>query len=153
MSKAIIIPMLLMRQGALLWAEQQQAMLPSPRLGLAFDRMLEALTGSDLGSADREEITTRLATLLAQLLRWEFQKGARTETSAAAIRMQRIRIAMAIVRRPGFGRLPGRLLREQYRAARTLAMAQSGLGRAAFPDDCPYSIAEVLDSGFLPNAA
>jgi hypothetical protein len=151
MSKAILLPMLLLRQSPRFW-EQQQALVPSPYLRATMSA-LEALMGADLGSRDQKEIADRLTCLLAHLLKWEFQPEGRTERWRAAIRLQRMQIAMVIIRRPSLARYPSRILIEQYRAARALAAADTGLRRASFPSECPYGAAEALDTDYLPAAA
>lgn len=151
MSKAILFPMLLLRQTPRLW-ERQQALVPAAHWRVAMD-VVEALTGADLGTSDQKEIANRLTILLAHLLQREFQSKGRTERWQAAIRMQRMRIAMVIIRRPSLARYPRRILIEQYRSARSLAAADTGLRCASFPSDCPYSAAEALDTDYLPTAA
>ena len=151
MSKAVLVPMLLLYRSPRLW-EQHALFLSSPEPGVTME-VVEALTGADLGVGDRKEIAGRLSILLAHLLKWEFGSAGRTERDRAAIQAQRVRIAMTIIRRPSLGRYPSRILRERYRAARDIAMADTGLSRSAFPEDCPYSAVQALDSEYLPSAA
>jgi hypothetical protein len=151
MSKAVLLPMLLLRQTPRLW-EKEQALVPSPYWRAAMSAV-ETLTGTDLGTSDQREIANRLTILLAHLLKWEFQPEGRTERWRAVIRVQRMRIALVIIRRPRLARYPSRILIEHYRSAGALAAADTGLRRASFPPDCPYSPAEVLDTDYLPAAA
>jgi hypothetical protein len=149
-SKAILVPMLLLYRSPRLW--EQHALFVSSEPGVTME-VIEALTGADLGVGDRKDIARRLSILLAHLLKWEFGPEGRTERCQAAIQAQRVRIAMTIIRRPSLGRYPSRILRERYRTARSIAMADTGLGKSAFPEDCPYSAVQALDSGYLPAAA
>lgn len=150
MSKAILVPMLLLMKSPRLW--EQQALLASSDWRMTIEGV-EALTGADLGAGDRKEIANRMTVLLAQLLKWEFVPEERTERCRAAIHMQRMRIAIVVMKRPGLSRYPGRILAEGYRAARDRAMTETGLGETSFPEDCPYSAVESLDSDYLPAAA
>lgn len=152
MSKALLLPLMLLRQPSPRPWEERQALLLSSDWRMTMEAV-EALTGADLGSSDRDEIASRLAALLVHLLKWEFQPDGRTERWRTDIRMHRLRIAMAIIRRPSLARYPGRILREQYRLARRLAAIDTGLGRTSFPEDCPYSPMQTLDSDYLPAAA
>jgi hypothetical protein len=151
MTKAILLPAMLLRQTPRLW-EQNQPLVPSSHFRMTVSA-LEAVMGADLGSSDREEIANRLSILLAHLLKWEFQPEGRTDRWQTVIRMQRMRIAMVIISRPSLARYPRRILIEQYRSARGLAAIDTGLRRASFPQDCPYSAAEALDTDYLPAAA
>ena len=150
MSKAVIVPMLLLARSPRLW--EQHALLASSGPGVTMEA-IEALTGADLGVSARKEIAGRLSTLLAHLLRWEFEPEGRTERCRAVIHAQRVRIATMVIGRPGLGRYPSRILRQSYRAARAIAMTETRLGESAFPDDCPYSAMQTLDSDYLPAAA
>lgn len=150
MSKAVLVPMLLMLKSPRL--VEQQALFLSSDWRMTMEG-LEALTGVDLGASERKEIATRLSLLLAHLLKWEFQPESRTERWQATIHAQRMRIAMVVVARPSLGRYPSRILGEQYRVARALAMTDTGLGGTSFPEDCPYSVVQTLDSDYLPAAA
>lgn len=150
MSRALL-PILLLRNPRL-WEQHQTLLLTSSESRMSLGT-IEALTGIDLGTGDRDEIAERLSVLLAQLLRWEFQPDERTERWRATIHAQRLRIAMLIIRRASLARYVKRTLAERYRAARDIAMAESGLGVTAFPEDCPYRTVQVLDSDFLPAAA
>jgi hypothetical protein len=150
MSKAVLFPMLLMLKSPRLL--EQQALFLSSDWQVTIGG-IEALTGFDLGSSDRKEMVSRLSLLLAHLLKWEFLPSARSEAGHAAIRMQRVRILMLIMNRPGLARYAGRILGGGYRVARGLAMAETGLRGTAFPDDCPYSVRQALDSDYFPAAA
>jgi hypothetical protein len=151
MSKAILIPMLLLRNPRL-W-EQHQAMLLTASESRMTLGAVEALTGMDLGGNDRAELATRLSILIAHLLKWEFQAEERGERWRSVIQAQRVRIAMLIMRRASLARYTSCILAERYRAARVAAMTDTGLGEAAFPEDCPYRSVQILDSGYLPEAA
>ena len=152
MSKAVLLPMLLLRQTPRLWERQERALVPSSHWRVTMN-VVEALTGADLGASDRQEIADRLSILLAHLLKWEFQPAGRTERWLAAIRTQRMRIVMLIIRRPSLARYPRRIIIEQYRSARVLAAADTGVRRAAFPTDCPYTASQALDTDYLPAPA
>jgi hypothetical protein len=114
---------------------------------------VEALTGLDLGAAARSELDRGLSVLVAHLLKWEFDPDGQTDACRALIQSLRVRITTMIIARPSLALHPGRALRHRYRSARTIAMAASGLRTSAFPDDCPYSAVQALDSDYLPEAA
>jgi len=45
---------------------------------------------------------------------------------------------------------PGEILEEEYRLARRKAAAETGLPISTFPEECPFTIEQVLDPDFLP---
>jgi hypothetical protein len=150
MSKAIIVPMLLLRNPRL-WEQHQALLLTSSESRMTLGA-IEAVTGVDLGGSDRSELDGRLAVLLTYLLKWEFQADRRSEKWRAMIHMQRVRIAILIMRRPSLARYAGRVLRDRYRVAREAAMIDTGLSHTSFPEDCPYSAIQALDGDYLPAA-
>jgi hypothetical protein len=44
----------------------------------------------------------------------------------------------------------GEILEEEYRLARRKAAAETGLPISTFPEECPFTIEQVLDRDFLP---
>lgn len=149
MSLGLIAPLLMLRNARLL-EQHAFAVASEPPMTIA---ALEALTGLDLGAAARGELDHAVSVLVAHLLKWEFDPAGRNDACRALIQSLRVRIATIIIARPNLAPHAGRTLRRRYRTARTIATAATGLKTSAFPDDCPYSAAQALDSDYLPDAA
>lgn len=134
-----------------LWAAEQAALIRAGK----FDRLdRENIAGEleYLGNSEKHEIESRLNVLVAHLLKWQLQPSERSNSWRATLLEQRTQIARIIRRSPSLKRHPGSVLREEYPVARLKASGETGLDEAAFPEVCPYSIEQILDPGFLPEA-
>lgn len=137
------------------WSEQQAALLRRRAAGeLVNDRDLDwtniAEEIEDVGSRQRDQIESRLAVLLAHLLKWQFQPEARSGSWRGTIVEARNRIARVIRKNPSLRSYPAAVLAELYPDARNEAAAETGLGD--LPEACPWTVGQVLDQAFWPDA-
>lgn len=132
------------------WLEEQSALLKS---GL-FDRLdvghlVEEL--ESMGARDRRELINRLGVLLAHLLKWEFQPERRCTSWRLTINEQRRQLALILEESPSLhARLPEFLARA-YRHGQQAALDETGLIQSPFPDECPYTLNQILDESFWPG--
>ncbi len=98
---------------------------------------------SDMAKRDRREVESRLAVLLAHLLKWNHQPERRSPSWRGTI----------IEQRQELRRLAGRgvlrkhaetVLPEVYHEAVERAAAETGLPATAFPAECGYTFGELL---------
>lgn len=134
------------------WCAEQGALLREGRLD-AIDRENLAEEIESLGRSDRREIESRLRVLLAHLLKWRFQPEQRKGGWRVTIRDQRTHISKTIKESPSLGRYPAVVLAEEYGFARANAADETGLPVETFPTECPFSIDQILDVDWLPEAA
>ncbi len=104
-----------------------------------------------LGRSDRREILSRMAVLIAHLLKWEFQPGHRSHSWQSSISEQRIWIASIIKDSPSLRKYPRQVLKEAFDDAMPAAMKDTGLRRAHFPKEPPFTAAQALDHEFWPG--
>jgi hypothetical protein len=135
-----------------LWCAEQGALLREGRLD-ALDRENLAEEIESLGRSDRREIESRLRVLLAHLLKWRLQPQKRKGDWQVTIRNQRIGILALVAESPSLHTHPARVLQAQYRFARANAADETGLPEDIFPRDCPFTIDQILDAEWLPEAA
>jgi hypothetical protein len=102
--------------------------------------------------ADKYQILHRLEVLLAHLLKWEFQPEKRTNSWKATIVEQRVRISVLIDESPSLRAHPGEVLDSAYVIGLNTAITETGLAEDRFPESCPYSVDQVLDRNFYPDA-
>lgn len=134
------------------WCAEQGALLRAGRLD-ALDRENLAEEIESLGRSDRREIENRLKVLLAHLLKWRFQPQKRKGDWRATIRDQRVQIAKIVRESPSLRQHPSTALVEEYSFARADAADETGLPEDTFPVECPFTIEQVLDPDWLPEAA
>jgi hypothetical protein len=104
-----------------------------------------------MGKSDRREIRSRLAVLLAHLLKWQFQPDGRSTSWAGTIVEQRQRIELVVADSPSLRSVVPETLDYAYRKARQLAATETTVAEATFPSVCPYTPEQILSEDFLPE--
>jgi hypothetical protein len=133
------------------WCAEQGALLRAGRLD-ALDRENLAEEIEGLGRSDRYEIESRLEVLLLYLLKWAFRPEKRKNGWRLIIVEQRSRISDKIVESPSLRSYPKKILQSAYRLAHAQAEDETGLPFESFPDVCPFTVEEILDPDFYPEA-
>jgi hypothetical protein len=104
-----------------------------------------------VGRSDKREIRGRLEVLLRRLLKWEFQPQRRKIGWQSTIGEQRTQLLMLIDDSPSLRDFPGKEQSRMYKIARMKAGDETGLGQAKLPEECPYTVEQVLDENYLPG--
>lgn len=133
-----------------LWSAEQAALLRAGKLDRVDTENLSEEIES-LGDSHKDEIESRMVVLLAHLLKWQFQPGARSNSWRATILEQRSRITKRVKRSPSLRPYPALIVPEEYPTARLFASGDTGLPETAFPQNCPYPIEQILDPDFFPG--
>ena len=128
------------------WLEAMSRLIHDGRLEqLDYSHLAEYL--SDMARRDKREVMSRLAVLIANLLKWVHQKEKRSGSWRENIEVQRQELADLLasgVRRQHALEIMSRAYANGVRQA----VAQSGLPDSTFPDECPYSLDEILTDEF-----
>ncbi len=103
-----------------------------------------------LGRKERQELRNRLGILLWHLLKWQFQPDKRTNSWLGTIREQRVQIKFLLQDSPSLKPYLTQVFPDAYELGLALAMRETKLGEQLFPEVCPYTLEQVLDSQFLP---
>ena len=132
------------------WAlDQAQALRAGHVEALDLEHLAEEL--ESMGASERAELTSRMTELLLHLLKWRCQPERRGASWEVSIAKQRDGIADRIELSPSLRpRLP-EVLSKAWPRARRYAAKETGLALAAFPEACPFTLADVLDDDFLPQ--
>lgn len=132
------------------WATGNAALIRAGRLTeVDFDHIAEEL--ESMGRSERRAITSRLEVLLMHLLKWRLQPGRQSRIWQLNIQEQRRRLARLLAENPSLqAELPA-ILPDAYSDAVLSAAQETGLDEAAFPDACPFTLADVLDAAFWPD--
>ena len=104
-----------------------------------------------LGKQQRQELRNRLGILLGHLLKWEFQSSHRSKSWLATIREQRRRIVDLLEESPSLKPYLPEVLEKAYQDGVDLAVRETSLNYNDFPEQCLYSLEQVLDSSFFPS--
>ncbi len=132
------------------WSTEQARLLREGRFDL-LDIAHLAEEIEDVGKSEQRELVNRMAVLLAHLLKWQCQPGRRGASWQVTIRNQRRGIARRLTETPS---LRPKLNEPAWWAGvwdDATAQAADETGLADFPDSCPWSADQILDSGWLPG--
>ena len=123
------------------WTIQQAAALREGQIAaLDLENLAEEI--EDLGKEQFSKLESALRLILLHLSKWDRQPKRRTRSWVLTI--ERERYATVLGDNPGLKPRRVEALGRAYRLARIEAMDETGLPRTAFPEDCPYSLDEVL---------
>jgi len=112
------------------------------------EHLVEEVEG--LASKDFRELRSRLIILLMHLLKWQFQADGRSASWKATINIQRIDIEGILEASPSLrARIP---LGTAFEKARKSAEMETMLASGTFPNHCPYTLDQILDESFWPEA-
>jgi hypothetical protein len=130
------------------WAERQAKALLEHRAGdLDWENLADEVRS--LGGSEKREIESRLSVLLTHLLKAAFQPEKWKGGWQATIKVQRIELAAVLARNPSLRNYPAEVLAGRYEIARLAAVVETGLAERDFPEECPFTLEDVLDPAFF----
>jgi hypothetical protein len=138
------------------WITSQARALRERRFdALDLDNLIEEV--EDLGKAIARELRSRLKILLVHLLKWQYQSAKRSSSWRLTLGEQRDQIEDLLEENPSLRpQLADAIAKAYASACKTVAREMKLAGHrahATFPAQCPWSLAEILDDGFLPSPA
>lgn len=104
-----------------------------------------------MGASERRQLVSRLAVLLAHLLKWQHQPSYRGRSWALTIKEQRRQLGRHLRDNPSLEARIDEFLADAYGDAVLMAASETGLDEDAFPEMCPYAWTDIMDANFLPN--
>jgi hypothetical protein len=131
------------------WANEQAALLRSGNLAaLDIEHIAEEI--EDVGKSERRELASRMAVLLAHLLKWQFQPNRRGSSWQRTIKEQRRAVAAHIKETPSLrvSLNDANWFDGVWADAVTRAIDETGLD--SFPEDCPWTVEQILSRDFYP---
>nr|WP_044042807.1 DUF29 domain-containing protein [Caballeronia insecticola] len=134
------------------WAEEQAALLRAGKLAsIDIEHIAEEI--EDVGKSESRELRSRLAVLLAHLLKWKFQPEQRSRSWTSTIRTQRKEVLYLLDGAPSLRRRfdETKWLDLVWSKARNLAEAETGIDFDRFPEICPWPMATALNAEFYPD--
>ena len=132
------------------WAREQAALLRAGKLTrLDIEHIADEV--EDVGKSEKRELASRMAVLLAHLLKWRAQAAIRSASWEVTIRVQRKAIGAHLEDAPS--------LRATLRDPKWFAgvwgdavdQATRETGLASFPEECPWTREQILELAFLPD--
>ncbi|NEQ47453.1 MAG: DUF29 domain-containing protein [Leptolyngbya sp. SIOISBB] len=136
-----------------LWTQHQIACLQKEQWAeVDVENLVEEL--ADLGRSEQKELGSYLKVLLMHLLKWQYQSERRTKSWAITIANGRDSIQDCLEDSPSLQRFLNEAdwVAKYYRRARRDAVKETELSADTFPAVCPYTMAQILDPQFWPEA-
>lgn len=140
------------------WIEHHIALLKEGRFNeIDAEHLIEEL--EDMGKSNPRELRSRFVILIAHLLKWEYQLKQlqnRWEQYTggswiSTISGQRVHISGILKQNPSLKRFLSETIVDAYPDALELAVGETGLPESVFPNECPYTIEQLLDKKFYPK--
>jgi len=131
------------------WANEQARLL---RVGLFSQLDIEHIAEEieDVGKSERRELASRMAVLLAHLLKWHHQPKRQSNSWRRTIKEQRNAIAICIKKTPSLRSELGDADWWSSVWSDAVAKASEDTGLEDFPESCPWKIDMILDPTWLP---
>jgi len=139
-------------QDVIAWANEQARLIRAGRFDLLdLEHIAEEI--EDVGKSEQRELESRMAVLLAHLLKWQFQPERRGSSWQITIRGQRNMVCKRISKTPSlkYTLQDGDWWSEAWFDGVTQASKETGLEFDTFPEDCPWTPEQILDQAFLPE--
>lgn len=134
------------------WANEQASFIRAGRFDLLdVENIAEEI--EDVGKSEQRELESRMAVLLAHLLKWQFQPTHRGISWQNTLRAQRNMVAKRIKKTPS---LKHTLQDDDWWGdawfdAVTQASKETGIEFQKFPEVCPWTSEQILDQEFFPD--
>lgn len=115
---------------------------------LDLDNLIEEI--QDLALNEKQIIETNLIVILKLLLKWQYQPEQRSGEIKASIRRHRYQIRDDLKVSPSLKTYLSEIWLESYQEARLQAADETESAIATFPEQCPYTIENILNTDYLP---
>ncbi len=133
-----------------LWSQRQAALIRKLEItGLDAENVAEEI--ESLGKRDRSKLRSQTRRLMTHLLKWQFQPGRRGKSWKSSMSSAREEIEFILADSPSLKTLFKSELVASYEKARQFASDETGLPMEAFPSECAYAEAQLMDWSFLPD--
>jgi len=144
---------MLYEQDFYLWCLETCAALGAKEFdAIDLHRLIEEIR--DLGNNVRHALEGDLSIVMLHLLKWQYQPERRQDSRSweRSIVEHRQRIERLLKKNPSLKPHLVTAVTEEYAGARRLAAVETSLPRATFPETCPWTVEQILDHDFFPEA-
>ncbi|MFZ2451464.1 MAG: DUF29 domain-containing protein [Methylovulum miyakonense] len=133
------------------WANEQAWLVRNKKFDLLdIEHIAEEI--EDVGKSEQRELASRMAVLIAHLLKWQFQAGRRGVSWERTIKEQRKSLAFHIKQVPS---LKTKLANPEWQDAvwaDAVILAIKETGIEDFPETCPWTFENILAHDWLPGS-
>lgn len=132
------------------WSFKQADLIRERRFSeLDLPNLIEEL--ESMGNEVRFKLESSYRLLISHLLKHLFQPSHRSRSWRLTIARERANIERIEGKNPSLRAKAEEIVTEMHRYARKEAAIETDLPIETFPDDCPFSLAQLRDDEFLPD--
>lgn len=134
------------------WANEQAELLRSGKLAaIDIEHIAEEI--EDVGKSEQRELASRMAVLLAHLLKWQYQPAKRSKSWQYTITTQRKEVVYVINEAPSLRTkfIDKKWIEIIWGKAKLHAESETGLDIDTFPETLPWVIDDILSENWLPE--
>lgn len=131
------------------WTQQQVTLLQHRQWGeLDLDNLIDEI--GSMGRSEKRELDSRLAVLLAHLLKWQYEPARQGKSWRLTIKEQRIKIKKCLRDNPGLKLQVSDIMMDAYDEGLIIAMRETEMDESIFPTICPWSFERIIADDFWP---
>lgn len=134
-----------------LWTQQQAALIRQGefnRVDLDFANIAEEI--ESMGRREKHSIRSYLFNVIMHLLKWQYQPDRRGVSWKSSIRNGRYQTKELLEESPSLTPQLNLFVEKIYPNARQTAADETGLALAAFPEQCPFTVEQII-SDYWPE--
>jgi hypothetical protein len=134
------------------WANEQAALIRAGQFEmLDLEHIADEI--EDVGKSEQRELESRMAVLLAHLIKWQFQPDRRSRSWNLTIVDQRESIIRRLKKTPSLKSSLNDLdwWADAWQDARRMAAQETDIEYAAFPKEFPWDFDQVMNPEFWPE--
>ena len=134
------------------WAKEQAALIRTGQFDqLDLTHIAEEI--EDVGKREQRELASRVAVLLAHILKWKFQPKKRSVSWTLTIKEQRRLLVRRVQKTPSLSPMLSdpEWVDEIWIDAKAIAEKETGLDMSTYPEIYPWSMTNVLAPDWLPD--
>jgi hypothetical protein len=135
------------------WSFEQARVLREDRpAALDWENLAEEV--ESLGGSIRHAVRSKLTVIVSHLLKLKYQPKKRSPSWLASIATQRADVQALLEESPSLRQQVPEILVATYRTASRVASFEMGWSKREkrmLPDECPFTVEQVLDDEFFPD--
>ncbi|ACK71168.1 protein of unknown function DUF29 [Gloeothece citriformis PCC 7424] len=112
-----------------------------------YDRLIEEIEG--MAKNEKNRLKSHLEKLLIQLLKWKYQPSEQVNLDKYLISEHSLRLLETFEDSPSLKDYFKEILPECYQNSRLLASKETGLTVETFPENCPFSVEDILNPNYI----
>ncbi|HEX9932190.1 MAG TPA: DUF29 domain-containing protein [Allosphingosinicella sp.] len=126
------------------WVEHQIALIKEARWSeIDRDNLIDEV--ESLGRSEFKAFVSAIEIVLLHMLKWDFQPEQRSRSWSVSIAGHRLQVEDELEDNPSFKARIGEAVERAYRHARIRASGETELPLGAFPAECPYDWATIME--------